>query len=71
MISVKAKRISIEVVLTVDEHANEAVQEEPHAGDLPAIGGLIPARVEGAVEGNGCQVGVPDGLRRIYKETAG
>ena len=55
----------------VDEHSNETVHEPPHSGDYPAIGNSIGVGVEGAVEGDGRQVGGPDGLRRIDEESTG
>ena len=55
----------------VDEHGDKTVREPPHPGDRPAVDYVVGLSVEGAVEGNSRQVGGPDSLGRIDKESTG
>ena len=55
----------------IDEHGDKAAHEPPHSRDYPAVSYIVGFGMEGAVEGNSCQVGGPDSLGRIDEESTG
>ena len=55
----------------IDEHSGETVREPPHPGDRPAVDHLVGLSVEGAVEGDGRQVGRPDSPGWVDEEPTG